>query len=374
MPLTLEGNARQEYHDHLNESRVCLLEKVMIMLKILVTGCGGSIGIDIQRSLRRSGGDFYIIGSDRTWYGLEYGKHFCDEVVELPSADDGAYPDAIRDIISSRKVNVVFVNPDGELKVAPKVLEGVDVATAHPAPAITKICLDKFVTYGHIGPEGDLFPKTVSIDSDEDLVRAFDILGEPLWLRPRIGAGGRGAIAIRGVEKARVWIDLWLEMGVTLNQWMAQELLPGRNFNWTGIFFDGKVYASAVMERMAYFLGNVTLNGITGQTGQGRTVKAPEVDRVSLEAIQRLDRKITGVLSVDLREDNDGKPRINEISPRFGGRPWLFTEAGLNLPAIFVQLCVQPEERESYVSPGVKSDVWLARQLDIEPVIQERNS
>jgi len=344
------------------------------MVKILVTGCGGSIGIEIQRSLRRSGGDFYIIGSDITWYGLEYGKHFCDEVVELPKADDEAYPDAIRDLISSRKVVVVFVNTDGELKVAPKVLKGADVATAHPAPTITEICLDKFATYGHIGPEGNLFPKTVSIDSDVDLFRAFDTLGKPLWLRPRIGAGGRGAIAIRSVEKARVWIDLWREMGVTLKQWMAQELLPGRNFNWTGLFFDGKLYASAVMERMAYFLGNVTLNGITGQTGQGRTVNSPEVDLVSLEAIKRLDRKITGVLSVDLREDKDGKPRINEINPRFGGRPWLFTEAGLNLPAIFVQLCLRPEERESYVSPGVKSDIWLARQLDIEPVIQERKS
>jgi biotin carboxylase len=172
--------------------------------------------------------------------------------VELPTADDEAYPDAIRDVISRRKVDVVFVNSDGELKVAPKVLEGVDVTTAHPAPAITKICLDKFVTYEHIGPEGNLFPKTVRIDSDEDLVRAFDILGEPLWLRPRIGAGGRGAVAIRSVETARVWIDLWREMGVTLKQWMAQELLPGRNFNWTGLFFDGKLYANGLLPRKCY--------------------------------------------------------------------------------------------------------------------------
>jgi carbamoyl-phosphate synthase large subunit len=342
------------------------------MAKILVTGCGGSTGIEIQRSLRRSGSDFHMIGCDCTWYGLEYGKHFCDEVVELPEAEDGAYPDAIRDLIGSRKVDVIFVNSDAELTIVPKLLEGFDIATAHPAPAITEICLDKFVTHQHIGSEGNLFPKTVSIDSDEDLIRAFDILGDPLWLRPRIGAGGRGAIAIGTPEKARVWIELWRDMGISFKQWMAQELLPGRSFNWTGIFFGGKLYASAVMERMSYFLGRVTLNGITGQTGQGRTVNAPEVDHVSLEASQRLDPNITGVLSIDLREDKNGRPRINEINPRFAGRPWLFTEAGLNLPAIFVQLCVRPEERKSYVSPRVKSNIWLARQLDIEPVIQER--
>lgn len=344
------------------------------MVKILVTGCGGSIGIEIQRSLRRSGSDFHIIGSDRTWYGLEYGKHFCDEVVELPEAEDDAYPDAIRDLIGSRKVDVIFVNSDAELTITPKLLEGVDIAKAHPAPAITEICLDKFVTHKHIGSEGDLFPKTVSIDSEEDLVRAFDILGEPLWLRPRIGAGGQGAIAIHTVEKARVWIELWRDMGINFKRWMAQALLSGRNFNWTGLFFDGKLYASAIMERMGYFLGSVTLNGITGQTGRGRTVNAPEVDRVSLEASQRLDPQITGVLSVDLKEDKEGRPRITEINPRFGGRPWLLTEAGLNLPDIFVQLSVRPETRESYVSPGIKYDIWLARQLDIEPVIQERKS
>jgi carbamoyl-phosphate synthase large subunit len=344
------------------------------MVKILVTGCGGSIGIEVQRSLCKSGSDFHVIGSDCTWYGLEYGKHFCDEVVELPEAEDAAYPYAIRDVIRSRNVDVLFVNTDGELKIAPKLLEDVDVVTAHPAPAITKVCLDKFATYEHIGAEGNLLPKTVSIDCDDDLVRAFDILGNLLWLRPRIGAGGRGATAISSVEKARVWIELWQEIDVTLTRWMAQELLPGRNFNWTGLFFDGKLYASAVMERMGYFLGGVTLNGITGQTGQGRTVNAPEVDRVGLEAIQRLDPQLTGVLSVDLRGGKDGKPRITEINPRFGGRPWLFTEAGLNLPAILVQLSVRPEERESYVSPEIKYDIWLARQLDIEPVVQERKS
>jgi glutathione synthase/RimK-type ligase-like ATP-grasp enzyme len=195
------------------------------MVNILVTSCGGSIGIDIQRSFRRSRGDFYIIGSDCTWYGLAYGKHFCDEVIDLPRADDEAYPDAIRDVINSRKMDVVFVNSDSELRVAPEVLEGINVTTAHPAPAITKICLDKFLTYEHIGPEGDLFPKTIRIDSDEDLARAFDILGEPIWLRPRIGAGGRGAVAIRSVETARVWINLWREMGVSSEQWMVQELL-----------------------------------------------------------------------------------------------------------------------------------------------------
>ena len=271
-------------------------------------------------------------------------------------------------------MDVVFVNPDNELNVAPKALEGVGVITAHPVPEITKICLDKFLTYEHIGPRGNLLPKTVSIDSKSDLSRAFDTLGEPLWLRPRTGAGGRGAIATCSIKKARVWIDLWREMGVDSGEWMAQELLPGRNFNWTGLFLDGKLYASATMERMAYFLAGVTINGITGQTSQGRTLDKPEVERVCREAIQRLDPKISGVLSVDFTEDKDGKPRVNEINPRFGGRPWLFTEAGLNLPAIFVQLSVRPEERESYISPGVKCDIWLARQLDIEPVIQERKS
>jgi glutathione synthase/RimK-type ligase-like ATP-grasp enzyme len=151
--------------------------------------------------------------------------------------------------------------------------------------------------------------------------------------------------------------------------WMVQEYLPGRNLNWTGLFRDGELLGAAAMERLEYFLGKVSMSGVTGQVSACETVSVPEAARAAEDAVRELSAHPSGLFSVDLREDAEGRPRITEVNPRPAGRPWLYTLAGANLPLAALRALTGREVGDAIRPEGPEIGLRLHRQLDVEPVV-----
>lgn len=338
--------------------------------RVLITGIGGSIGIDIARSLRPDPG-LHLVGADGGPWGRRIGERLCDRVVELPRADrePEGFLRALGDVIEREEVDFVFTNPDPELE-ALAALEALPPA-AHPLPAaeVIGLCLDKAATAARAiaADLGAYFPDTRRVDDAESLDRAFRELTPPLWLRATTGPGGRGSLPVDSVDEARAWIGYWNRRGST-NRWVLQELLPGRNFNWTALYVAGRRVAEAAMERLSYFLSAPTVSGVSGQVALCATVAPERFRAIGDRVVRALDPEPQGLYSVDLREDREGAPRVTEVNPRLAGRPSLFTRAGVNLPLAAVRGLLGGEPGDALSTDGLEVGVHLYRQLDVEPV------
>lgn len=339
--------------------------------RILITGIGGSIGIDVARSLRQDPG-LRICGADGSPWGRRIGERLCDEVVEIPRADRDPreFLRALAAIIEDRRIDFTFVNPDPELEALAEI--GELPPGLHPLPTAAELplCLDKAATADRAATAGldELFPATRRVDAPESLERAFDELQPPLWLRATTGPGGRGSLPVETLDEARAWIAYWQRRGWR-HTWVLQELLPGRNFNWTGLYVGGDRVADAAMERLSYFLSAPAVSGISGQVALCATVP-PERFRDRAERVLRaLAPKPAGLYSVDLREDREGEPRITEVNPRLAGRPWLYTRAGVNFPLAAVRRLSGEETGDALSPRGFDLGLHLYRQLDVEPVV-----
>ena len=57
------------------------------MKKILVTGAGGPAGVNVLRSLRDSGEEMKLYGTDISAYHVEFARPFLDKVFIVPTFD-----------------------------------------------------------------------------------------------------------------------------------------------------------------------------------------------------------------------------------------------------------------------------------------------
>jgi carbamoyl-phosphate synthase large subunit len=336
---------------------------------VLVTGIGGSIGIDVARSLRRDP-SIRLVGADGSPWGRRLGARLCDEVAELPRADRDpeGFLAALDRLVAEAGVDFSFVNPDPELEALGRLDQLPTGGHAVPPAAVTAVCLDKAATVAAAGPElAALFPATRPVASLDELPAVFEELAPPLWLRATIGPGGRGSLPVEEPEEARSWIRYWQRRG-RADRWVAQELLPGRNFNWTGLYAGGELVVTAAMERLRYFLAEPAVSGVSGQVALCATV-APQPFRSDCDRVVRaLDPRPHGLYSVDLREDREGRPRVTEVNPRLAGRPWLYSNAGINLPLAAVRALRGEDPGDALAPEGLEIGVHLYRQLDVEPV------
>ena len=363
-------------------------------MRVLVTGAGGSIGIDVCRSLSDTAG-VELIGAEANPWGARLARRFCAHVVPLPRADQVA-PEAFRRALERHVkrlgVDFLWVNPDPELQAVARCGWRPPCAHALPGARMLPICLDKEATGRQLqaaqlapdtralrvglsaradGPGTETPPTDVALLARSllpQVERAFAHLGVPLWVRPGSGAGGIGSLRADHPQEAAFWIALWSARRAATD-WVLQEYLPGRNFNCTLLYARGTLCAWAAMERLGYFLAEAAPSGITGQVKLCRTVAEEQVLQAARRAVELLDPRPHGVYSVDLREDVQGCPRVTEINPRLAGRPWLYTQAGCNLPELALRWLTPPpaEPPEAVRSP--RPGWTLYRQLDCEPTV-----
>lgn len=338
------------------------------MPRILITGIGGTMAVEICRSVRRDP-SVRIIGADVGTWGREIGRRLCDDVVSLPRIDAGKeqFIAALAGVIRDQGVDFLFVNPDAELETITELGWVPACGHAMPRPEAMSIFLDKTASVEAAGQFGD-FPRTRNVSQPEDIDAAFAALGSPLWMRCRVGPGGKGSIIVEDAEEARAWLRYWGRRGWP-NSWMLQDFLPGRNLSWNALYRDGELVAVAAMERKSYVLGGQIISGVSGQTGHGVTIDPDECREIADRVIRAIDPSPHGFYGVDLREDGDARPRVTEVNARLAGRPLLYTESGVNL-ALAALRCHRGEPIGDAVrAEGGEIGLHIFRQIDIEPLI-----
>lgn len=338
------------------------------MARIQIGGAGGAPSNNFIRSLRESRRNDYLIGTSCVPSDL-----FLADVNEryvVPPALAKEYPEKILSLLSRIKPDFLHLQNDYEVRAISQLrdqVQSLGVKLYMPAAETIENCVDKLKSYEIWKKAGVRVPETIVLDSPEDLKKAFDELGEKIWIRATMGAAGQGALPADNFDFAKIWIDRFKGWG----RFTAAECLTARTITWLSIWFEGELVVAQTRRRRSWNFGDRTLSGVTGITGVGETCSDPVVDRVAQDAIFAIEARPHGVFGVDMTYDNAGWPNPTEINiGRFFTTHYFFTKAGLNLPEIYCNIALEGKfpALERKINPLPDGLIWI-RGMDVEPVL-----
>ena len=344
------------------------------MKRILVTGAGGSPSANFIRSLRAADEEYCIIGTDADKYYLQRAE--VDRRYLAPLANDPKYIDFLNYIIEKEEVEFVHAQNDVEVSFLSENREKIKAKTFFPAKETVKILQDKFESFKLWEKAGIKVPKTQLITRDTDLGILLDEMGGSMWLRAISGAGGRGSLPVYDVKSAKNWLDFQEKNGSWNGNFTASELLEPETVTWMSLWKDGELVVAQGRKRLYWELAKISPSGVTGATGTGLTYSSEELDDIARRAVLAVDDKPDGLFGVDMAYDKNGVPNPTEINiGRFFTTHEFFTQAGLNMPEMFVKLGYGESVPvlEKNTNPLPDGLVWI-RGMDFLPVLSDMNT
>jgi carbamoyl-phosphate synthase large subunit len=344
------------------------------MQKILIAGAGGAPSEGVINSLLRAGYSVVGMGSEPTDLMLSA----AERKYYVPYANASDYPDQLLSVIAQEAPGLVHFQNDLEVFHASKIRSSIHAAgcrTFMPTHDVIDTCVHKYKSWLKFKQSGLTVPDCMQIFNEQDLSSAFQRLANSdghIWLRSSsIGGGGKGALPTNSFDFAKSWIQHHSGWG----DFVAAQMLTKETVTWMSIWFEGELVVAQSRSRRGWTHGNRTVSGVTGVTKVGVTVRDGQVDEVAQNAILAVDSKPHGIYGVDMAYDSQGVPNPTEINiSRFFTTVLFFTEAGLNMPAIFAELGLSgktnyPMGTISPLDPGL---MWL-RGMDVKPRLCTEN-
>jgi predicted ATP-grasp superfamily ATP-dependent carboligase len=340
------------------------------MKRILITGAGGSAAYNFYDSLRLAlGEDLYTIGTDTKPYHLELID--VDKKYIVPSVTDPSYIDTINRIIAKEKIEFVHPQPDVEVNFLSKNADKINAKLFLPPYEVIELCHDKMAFNKRLAEKGVAVPEAYYITSKESLQQALDALLKiqpKVWLRATRGAGARGSLPINSVYQGDAWIDYWRNFkGIDYGDFMASEFLPGHEYAWQSLWWNGELVTAQARERLEYIFGNLTPSGQSSSPSVAKTVNRDDIDEIAQASIKAVSDKPHGVFCVDMKEGADGVPKVTEINVgRFFTTSNFFAHAGLNMPAMYIELALTGElKNHPKQLQALADDLYWVRMIDM---------
>lgn len=344
------------------------------MKRILLTGAGGTAGINFVDSLMLSGGakKYSIVGTDISKWHIELSPVKRKYVV--PRCTEPGYIDALKKIIKRERIDLVHPQPDIEVVVIGKHRDELPARTFLPDNRTIEVFQDKVLTQKAMKSAGVPVPSSFKIDGPADITRALSELapsGETVWLRATKGFGSRAALPVKTAEQAESWIKYWSEMrGIGWGEFMISEFLSGPEYAFQSVWKDGEMVVSAARQRLEYLFGNITPSGQTSTPSVAVSVENEEVNRIASSAILSVDKKATGIFCADMKTSPDGTVKLTEINiGRFFTTSNFFAYCGVNMPKIYVSLAFGEKVPKLPRVNAVKKGMYWIRSVDRKPVL-----
>lgn len=335
------------------------------MKRILVAGAGGAPSTNFIRSLRKAKEPIYIVGVDSSKHYLMRAE--VDKRYLVPPASDPLYLSFINKIIAKEKIEFMHMQNDYEIGYVSEHREKIKTNLFLPSKETIQICQNKFLSYERWEKAGLKIPLTMMIHNEEDLKKAFKKYHNRVWVRAIEGAAGKGSLPVTDYETAVNWINLHKGWG----SFTASEMLEETSITWMSLWHEGELIVAQGRKRLYWEMGKVSPSGITGVTGTGVTVSDPKLDEIAQKVIFAIDEKPHGLFGVDLTYDSKGIPNPTEINiGRFFTTHQFFTEAGVNMPYIYLKLAFgeKPQLPKKKINPIKPGYLWI-RGMDFEPIL-----
>ncbi len=149
-------------------------------MNILITSVGTATSIGLIKNFKQSGN--VIIGVDINPFGYTAGSQMVDYYQQVPYADDAEYITVIKEIVSTRKVDILIPVNDIEIYVLSKHKEEIGCSCIIPDISVIDLCRDKYICSRKIEELGVNVSEI--LDKDDITIKRI--------LRDRIGVGSKG--------------------------------------------------------------------------------------------------------------------------------------------------------------------------------------
>lgn len=340
------------------------------MKRIIVTGAGGPAGINFIMSLRITHEKIFIIGTEANEYFIHLSP--ADKKYLLPKAKESDYIEMLNEIIRKEKAEFLHAQTDVEVEVVSENREKLDANVFLPSKKTVKTCQDKLESSRVWLKKGVPVAKTMGIRATKDVDKAFEEFGNPIWIRARYGAGGRGSTPAHCKETAIAWINYWKSREMDW-EFIAQENLPGKNMAFHSLWKNGELVTSMARERIQYIYPHLAPSGVTGTPTVQKTIHDERVNKIATEAVLSIDPNFDGIACVDLKENKDGVPCITEINvARMFTTSFFFSYASkilrkdyyANIPYLYAKIAYKEDIPEIPKYNILPEDVYWIRHID----------
>jgi carbamoyl-phosphate synthase large subunit len=336
-------------------------------ISVLLTGAGGSAAANVLDALRRADTAYRIVGADVSAVRLHLST--ADDRCILPRPEDEAFERALAAALRAFHIQVLHVQPDPEVLRVGRMRDRLAVALFLPSQAAIELAADKARFARCMERAGVAVPVSVDFTDRSSVVeRTQELLTnhERVWIRARVGAGARASLPVRTSAQALSWIDWWVdEKGMSPDDFMGAEMLPGREFAYQSLWQKGVLIAGQARERVEYLYGFLTPSGQTSTPAVARTVRDSRIDELAQQAIRALDATPHGVYCVDIKETVDGEPKVTEINAgRFFTTSNFLAAAGLNMPDMAMRAALGETLPQLGSSP-LEADLYWLRMVDM---------
>ena len=336
-------------------------------IKILVTSAGGAPANNFMRSLRKSHINFIFIGVDCNKYNAKRSE--ADIVYLVPRGNAPDYIDVMKSIIADEVPDMLYSPSDDENPVLSAHRAELQTKMFLPSHEDIEACGNKFELNQIWKEAGIKVPTNIILNTKDDLEHAMREIGPKVWLRPMAvrRGGGIGSFCTDDLEAATIWVNSHHALG----KFTAASYLSPDTTTFQSIWHNGELVVAQIRRRLYWELSSTAPSGVTGITGTGVTDDDPITTEVALKSIKAINNRPHGIWSVDMTYDADGIPNPTEINiGRFFTTHNFFTEAGLNMPLIFVSLALDipielPEKRINPLPSGL---AWI-RGVDFMPTL-----
>lgn len=185
------------------------------------------------------------------------------------------------------------------------------------SPAVVRICRDKLQTYRFLTAHGIDTPATWT--PRDALNRRHHHF--PYFLKPRRGSASKGSFVVRNREDLGALVPRVPEA-------IIQEFVPGVEHTldvYAG--FDGRPRCVVPRQRIEVRGGEVT---------KARTVRHAGIIQMGVRVVEAL-AECVGLITIQLILTPQGRIRVIEVNPRFGGGVPLAIHAGADFPKWLLQ-------------------------------------
>ncbi len=344
------------------------------MKTILMNGVGGptprSFSIALKKYSRYA--RYRIIATDCNKYAMGlYRDSLFSKSYLVPRAMSAEYWPAMEDLIARESIDCAVVLPEVEALEWSKRAEtsSLPCKALIPDYKVASQLVDKAVMTRHLQPSG-LVPESFSFMRDE-LERTDDFaLPFPFWVLSAEGSSGLGSLQVKSAGDLRNWVTI----NPDVEKFLGSEFLPGRNLACKLLYFNGKLVRSAVGERVQYIMAKVAPSGITGNTSFGRLLNDPGVFETARKAMEIMFEKTGaekhGFFTVDLKEDEQGNPKVTEINIRHVAFTQCFAAGGANFAEDTIRLLDNdPTFDRTFNLYEFEPDLIFLRDVDELPIM-----
>lgn len=273
---------------------------------ILVFPCGSEIALEVYRAVNHST-HFNLIGANSI---EDHGQFVFENYIGgLPFITAPNFLEKFRQIIRENNIDAIYPAMDTVIELLKSNEDFFGCKVVSSPIETTQICLSKSKTY-KVLEDVVKVPRTYTAN---ELVKAGGMF--PVFAKPDIGYGSRGAKKISSIEDLKAHLALYPSC-------ILSEFLPGKEYTVDCFSSNnGNLLFAAARERCRI------MNGISVNT---KPVK--ENAEEFMDFAQKINEtiKFQGAWFYQVKRDANGNLTLLEVASRFGGSSSLFRAQGIN--------------------------------------------